>query len=495
MRARARALVRLMSVLSLAASAGVSAADAEWIETGDLQMRIDLQLLNDAEVIVLPVNQWPVPRAAVRYAIGSVKEAFVTNAAVLDALARVRARLADRPKLAFDLSATGGSPALLRGFDTAAREDVEFSAGAHADSGRFAASVVATQVGSPDDGQSLRLDGSHATVHIANWLVSANALDRWWGPGQGSLILSNNARPMPTFALERAEARPFENRFLHWLGPWRFNLAVSQMETERADIDKPLFMAWRVTVMPFDEFELGFSRTAQFCGEQLACDFSSITEMLIGNDNIGIDASEANEPGNQMAGFDIRWSSPIGELPYAVYAQMIGEDESGFLPAKYLNLFGLEVWKPLAKGGILQFHAEYSDSTCSANRSNPRFNCAYNQRQFSVEGYRYRGRVIGHTTDSDAESFVVGGTLLTDAGETWTASARSVRLNRDAGSDPRNTVSDIPARYESLELGWKGQWLGQDVRVQLGAESLERRGSSREIDAFGFVGIRYEFEP
>jgi hypothetical protein len=30
-------------------------------------------------------------------------------------------------------------------------------------------------------------------------------------------------------------------------------------------------MAWRVVVMPFKKIELGFSRTAQFCGEELEC--------------------------------------------------------------------------------------------------------------------------------------------------------------------------------------------------------------------------------
>ena len=112
--------------------------------------------------------------------------------------------------------------------------------------------------------------------------------------------------------------------------------------------------------MPFKDIELGFSRTAQFCGEQLECNLSVFGNMLAGNDNVGIDATAENEPGNQMAGFDMRWNSPIGNWPYAIYSQYIGEDESSYLPAKYLAQFGVEVWKPLADGGLVQGFAEYS---------------------------------------------------------------------------------------------------------------------------------------
>src|SRR6185369_2005215 len=127
-----------------------------------------------------------------------------------------------------------------------------------------------------------------------------------------------------------------------------------------------------------------------------------------------------NEPGNQMAGFDVRWNSPLGNLPYAVYAQYIGEDESSYLPAKFLDQLGAEVWHTTGDGGLLQGFAEYSSTTCSANTSRgPYYNCAYTQGRFQVEGYRYRGRVIGHTTDSDAETYSVGAIYSAPRGGVW----------------------------------------------------------------------------
>ncbi len=219
--------------------------------------------------------------------------------------------------------------------------------------------------------------------------------------------------------------------------------------------------------------------------------------MLVGNDNVGIDATPENEPGNQMAGFDIRWNSPIGNWPYAIYAQYIGEDESSYVPAKYLAQLGLEVWKPLADGGLVQGFVEYASTTCSANTGRgPYYNCAYNQGRFNVEGYRYQGRVIGYTADRDAENYALGGTYTPPDGELWSATARTSRLNRDDFGDVRNTVASVPTDYDALELGWKGKLFGEQLSTSISASNrIEPEGGERDVEPFGFIGWSHEFEP
>ncbi|HEU4779075.1 MAG TPA: capsule assembly Wzi family protein [Steroidobacteraceae bacterium] len=495
--------IAMLAALLLGAAVGPAAADAGWFEQGDTMLRNDLLLLNDAAVIRLPVNQWPMPRAAVRYAMENGKAHVATNQAVIAALDRVRARLdaaapVTRKGFALDASIAAGKAGLLRDFDTVGRENGELSGRAIWSTGERAEfSLNAALVADPDDGDEFRIDGSHASVLLGNWLLSANTLDRWWGPAhESSLILSNNARPMPTIMVERATARPFESRWLSWLGPWTMNFGLSRMESEREDIDAPLFMAWRIAIMPFRDVEIGFSRTAQFCGEGLPCDLQSLWDMMIGNDNPGFDATPESEPGNQMAGFDLRWNSPIGNWPYAIYSQYIGEDESSYVPAKYLAQVGVEIWKPMADGGLLQTFAEYSTTTCSANSgSGPYYNCAYNQGQFNVEGYRYKGRVIGYTADRDAENYALGATFTTAGGELWSATARTSRLNRDDYGDVRNTVAAVPTDYNALEFGWKGRLFGEYVEVDLGVESIEPDGGERDVNVFGFVRWSYAFAP
>jgi hypothetical protein len=475
-----------------------AAADGAWLESGDPLLRTDLQLLNDAQIIRYPLNQWPIPRAGLRYALANAKDHFATNAAVQAALERVRARVTARDESSISLNtvARAGDAGLLRDFDTMARENAELGGGLDFESGRFSVGIDLVGVANPDDDQQVRADGSHLTVQLGNWLVSANALERWWGPAhESSLILSNNARPMPTLTLERAEARPFESAWLSWLGPWRFNFAISQMEGDREDIDLPLFMAWRVVIMPFKDVEIGFSRTAQFCGEQLECSWSVFGNLLAGNDNVGIDSTPDSEPGNQMAGFDLRWGSPIGNWPYAVYAQYIGEDESSYVPAKYLGQMGIEAWKPFASGAILQVYSEYANTTASGlSARGPYYNTAYTQGRFNIEGYRYRGRVIGHTVDADSETYAIGATYTEARGTTWSLTARAARINFD-GFDARHSVSPEPADYVALELGWRGRIFGERVSVEIGAESLSPEGGDRDFGPVGFVGWRHDFEP
>lgn len=499
---RPRRRIALLALLLLGLAGRAALADAGWFHSGDTQFRLDLQLLNDAGIIVLPLNQWPLPRAAVQYALGRAREHQATNAAVMAALERVRAR-ASMPTsgaLRMDAGVRGGEPGLWRDFDTLAREQGELGAGLAYDNGRFSTGLELTGVSDPDDGDELRLDGSHATVQFGNWLVSANALDRWWGPGhEGSLILSNNARPMPTIMVERAEARPSGVSWLQWLGPYRFSFGISQMESNRADVDSPLFMAWRVVVMPFEKIELGFSRTAQFCGDGLPCDLGTLGDILAGNDNVGIDTTAESEPGNQMAGFDIRWNSPIGHLPYAFYAQYIGEDESSYLPAKYLGQLGLEVWHTMANGGVVQMYAEYANTTCGglstdSNRG-PFYNCAYNQGLFDVEGYRYKGRSIGYASDRDADNWALGAKLAAANGALWSATLRSSWLNRDDSGDVRNTIASVPTDYAAIEFGWKGRLFGENISIELGAESIEAEGADNDVEPYGFVSWRHEFGP
>jgi capsule assembly protein Wzi len=161
---------------------------------------------------------------------------------------------------------------------------------------------------------------------------------------------------------------------------------------------------------------------------------------------------------------------------------------------KFLEQFGAEVWHPFSDGAVLHLHAEYADTACSANRSQPRFNCAYNQGRFNVEGYRYYDRVIGHTTDRDSETYSLGATYTAANGELWTVGTRYGFLNRDRQPDFDDTVATVRTEFESLELGWRGRWVGLDVGVDVGIESREPDGGTRNNSAFGYLSIQRRFQ-
>lgn len=477
--------------LALLAGALPASAGQAWLEVGDERLRADLQLLVDAQLISLPLGAWPIPVADIERVLGDLESARVASPAYDAVIARVR--VAVRAESADDLHldsfrASGGRAGLLRDFGTAAREDGELSVGLAKLANRWAMEVRGTVAASPQDDKTFRFDGSHLTVRFGNWLMSASTLDRWWGPGQvSSLILSNNARPIPSLVLERATSAAFRGPVLRWLGPWRFTGFVGKMESDRADVENPLIMGMRVSIRPLPMLDIGLNRTAQFCGEGRKCDLETFTDVLGFKDTPGFSVSPEDQPGNQLAGWDVRISSPWRVLPIALYTQDIGEDRIDFRPTDRLVQYGAEGWHAFASGDVIRAYWEYSDSTCAAASDAPNFNCAYTNNIFFADGYRYRGRAIGHTTDADSLLRATGVRWLRASGSEWAVNYRKAALNRDPVPDPQNTVSPGPSDYESASLEWSdGMWDGK-LRVQLGYERIEPLEGTDVDRVFGFL--------
>jgi hypothetical protein len=476
-----------------------------YVPAGDGALRSDLQRLVDAGVIDLPLMGWPVSRADVESALEDAPDDFEDTDLSL-AYGRVQEKL-QRPggfANGYALVETHvGSPGLLRNFDAVSREEGELAVegGVNNDDAAFVARVTAAT--SPADNQSLRADGSELTFHLGNWLIGANTLDRWWGPGQeSSLILSNNARPIPALMLERATSRAPRNRWFSWLGPWRFTTLFGQMDSNRQDIPRPLFLGLRLEMQPLPWLDFALSRTNQFCGEGRKCDLTTLGNLLIGRDNAGIDVTRRSQSGYGLTGYDLRVRSPWQRLPVAVYAQLIGADESQYHPEKFLGLFGTELWLAEGDGGSWRADLEYSDTTCNFARGTgalePHFNCAYNNNLYNVEGYRYLGRSVGYTTDNDSRLWDAGLRYARLQGDEWRLELLAGHLNRDQSvPDPLNTVAQVATLYRALEGGWRGYIDERAIDIQLGIETLAPRGgetvSERSTSLYGFIGWQRSF--
>ena len=160
------------------------------------------------------------------------------------------------------------------------------------------------------------------------------------------------------------------------------------------------------------------------------------------------EAIPAEEPGNQLAGYDMRVRSPWKALPVAFYTQWIGEDEAGGLPSKFIGQFGLEFWGASPLGGY-RLRAEYADTACVFNSGAPEFNCAYRHHLYP-QGYAYRGRIIGHSLDNDSQMFSVAGLLTRTNGDVLSVALRRAKLNRDGGGT--HAISDVPARPRQCRI-------------------------------------------
>jgi hypothetical protein len=423
-----------------------------WLAPGDEALRSDIQLLADAGILRGPVTTWPIswPDVA-RDALNAKYEGL--DAATAAALIRVQrlSRAASSPGYAGSgLRLSGASdPNMLRGFADTPREEGELEMRASWLSDHFALNLQGSVVADPDDGKQWRADGSYVGVNFGNYMLSVGLMERWWGPGwDGSLILSTNARPIPTITLERNYTDAFKTKWLSWIGPWRASVALGETEEHDVAVPNVRFLEARINFKPRYWLEFGLTRTAQFCGGDRPCDWNTFTDMLFGRDNTVEGDDPLQEPGNQMAGYDMRIRSPWKQLPMAFYTQWIGEDEAGGFPSKFIGQFGLEYWGPSPWGGY-RIRAEYSDTACIFNSGNPQYNCAYRHNLYP-QGYAYRGRIIGHSLDNDSQMISVAGLLNRDNGDVFSLEFRRAKINRDGTGT--NAISDVPADLDDVEL-------------------------------------------
>lgn len=458
----------------------VLAANAELLQPGDVRLRHEIQLLADAGVIASPITGWPLFLAGVDLSDISVE---TLDPAAVRALQRIFPSREAHSLPQLDLGVGGiNEPERLRGFANVPRESGEISARFAWESGRFAANVKATYVSDPKDRKEWRPDGSYVGAALGNWFVAASASDRWWGPGwDGSMALSNNARPIPAITIQRREARPTSLRWLRWVGPWTTQLIFGEMESSR-HVPHARFFGWRVGFKPLPNLEIGLTRTAQWCGDGRPCGVDTFFDLLTGvRDNPGQNVNPEEEPGNQLGGVDLRYSFRGLGRPWAFYTQWIGEDEQNGLPSGYLAQLGIETWNSWGDGGAsYRIHAEYNEPTCSAiTDSDPNFGCAYNHSIYR-DGYRYRGRAIGHSADGDSVVFTLGGLFFTTQGHTWQVTARRAELNRN--NNPRNSLTPLKQEINTLEVRHTRVFPFGDLSVSLGTEFGEVVATGADID-------------
>ena len=461
-----------------------------WIAPGDAQLRHDLELLADAGIVRAPLTAWPVSWGEIARDVSRRPLEEPLAAWLEAALARVRAaaRDAERGRRVEGNAALAGSeqPMALRRFGYTPREEGELSVGLQYTGDRYAYRLQATAVVDADDGKTYRPDGSYVGMVLGNWLLHAGYIDRWWGPGwEGSLIYGNNARPIPSVTIERNYSDAIDHPWLSWVGRWRFAATMGQLEGDRNDAPHARFFGARLTWKPHPRFEFGLSRSAQWCGDGRPCGADVFWDLLTGNDN---DQPLEEQPGNQMAGYDLRWSLPWA--PLAVYMQAIGEDEAGVLPSKYIGLFGAEIWGGIG-GSSWRAHVEYADTACSFYESEPEFGCAYRNVIYS-DGYQYYDRSIGHAIDGDSEQLAGGFMLVRGDGSSWGLAAQGSRINRES-ANPVHSVSPVAIRIESADLEHRRGLLGGDLHVSVGVERRDGGADDGE-QVRGFVHWVREFK-
>lgn len=300
------------------------------------------------------------------------------------------------------------------------------------------------------------------------------------GPGyEGSLIRGDAMRPMTGFLMQRAEQAAPETWWLRWVGPWQYQISASQMNQYTA-VPHAKIIGGRFTFSPFQSLELGASRIMQWGGEGRPESFSSFWDGFTGHDNTGTD----NEPGNQLAGFDFKFKlEPTLGWPVSFYGQMVGEDESGYLPSANMFLGGVEGHHGWGKDAV-NWYVEAHDTRTNMSRTN----YSYTHHIYK-DGYYQQGYPLGDAMGGDGQLIAGKVELITEDNQRW--STRLVYAKVNPENQSINKAFPHADTLKGVQLGWSGD-VYQSVRLNTSLWYTNANNSDSD-DVGASAGIEIPF--
>jgi hypothetical protein len=171
---------------------------------------------------------------------------------------------------------------------------------------------------------------------------------------------------------------------------------------------------------------------------------------------------------------------------------MIGEDEAGGTPSKYIGLFGAERWGYsdwLRRSWRLRL--ETADTAVDF-LGTPQYNVAY-EHSIYTDGYRYRGRSIGHSLDGDGRLVGLGASLISD-GIAWNALLQYAQVNRDGEERAIHSVSQTGENLWNVEVSHQHPLGPGLLDAGIGFERTEQKLGGATDDRFEFFAQwRVEF--
>ncbi len=527
--------MRLLLVTAfLAISWSNSLIAKPWLNPGDMRLRHNLQVLSDAGYLKAPLTTWPLASEDINAQLRQAIPREILKPAVKAALNYVNSiikkntnyssisvggQLHSKSLLIRDFSNDGREKYLTwadgawgnTNFDarlkvTAARQariqrylfsDHNRDEGSSTSEDEFAQIIdTKSNVIHPND-SPVRLDESYLSGELGNWKITAGTQSRWWGPAwDGSFILSNNARPIPTISLQNIHSKAFESKLVNWIGPNNFHMFVGLLEKDR-EISQPKMFGFRYNFKPkvFKDFEVGLSRTLIWGGKGTNESLSGLTTSLF-----GINKNKFGDRllGDTLAQIDMRWKLPLKKSneSYALYGQYLVEDtgNSIFGGNETLQLGAAVSGYSKALQGSWRGYAEWVDTSSGIFAGEDRNNTTYNHDVY-LDGYRHLGTSMGYSIDSDSTMISFGGILAKDNGDFWRVWSRFSELDLSRDSDGLNPIADPDGKkWSAIGVSLDSQF-NKQTRFNLSTQLISEKPlkNQRKTSLGGSAGFKYQF--
>ncbi|WP_104484426.1 capsule assembly Wzi family protein [Acinetobacter indicus] len=449
--------MRLSKILLATLTLSSSLTFAQGIVLNDQNLRTDLNWLNQQGVIQISTSTWPMSGDEIQRALSQAKISNSVQQKVVDAV--LTHLNTDNQLLKAALFAETDHKYLPQAF--ADQEKSQYQAGLELNAGgsQWDARLRVNAEKDPqiDHDQDVNVEGSYIAGKLWNQWLIAGQIPTYWGPGhEGSLIRGDASRPVYGITAQRAEQTAFSSKWLSWIGPWQYQAFAGQLDHYDAVPDAKL-IGLRVTAQPLPYLELGASRAIQWGGEGRPESLSSLWDAFVGNkDNGGTDEPD---PSNQIAGFDARLNlQPLVQMPLGVYAQYVGEDEAGGLPAKKMYLAGVD-YSSSYQNMPYQLYSEWADTRTNGKAQG----ISYNHTNYKG-GFYQHGYPLAHAMGGDGQMISVGGDIRFDPLNRLHGRVLFAKLN---GSG-RITNAAFPEQDEltALDITWT-HYLRPDIPLKL----------------------------
>ena len=236
-------------------------------------------------------------------------------------------------------------------------------------------------------------DGVHANINRGYLKLGGGGLEleagkdeNWLGLGyRGAITLTNNANSFTLVKLSSPE--PLDVAWVRrFLGEVKYSLIASRFEriTTNGQERQPWFYAFKLSVKPVDDLEIGFNLGRQVGGTGVSNSFGDTVRGLIG----GTSADNSNG----LAGIEARYRIPWLRNT-ELYGEFSGEDTASFWPIVESYVAGIFIPR-LTDDGRNDFRFEFFQGN----------QILYTNGTFP-EGYLYKNLPIGHSQGGATQDF------------------------------------------------------------------------------------------
>ena len=201
--------------------------------------------------------------------------------------------------------------------------------------------------------------------------------------------------------------------------------------------------------------------------------------MLLGKDNY-YSEDKKNEPGNQLAGIDFNYSF-LKNANATFYSQIIGEDESGYLPSRTFYFVGINY--NFGENYNNKINIEFADTGSKID------NYVYSHGIYR-SGYRHKSFPIGSSLDADSKALFINFSKKIDDHSYF--STRLINADINYNANPQNYLTFKYNNLSIFEMAYgksflKNKNLRSNIRIQF-------NNNDKDLNKVDFIlDLEYSF--